>query len=283
MYGIKYLVDPSVKPKWAYVLVTLKCNSRCRHCYIEAGPERKESLDLESLKRVIDEVSKCEIPEIQFSGGECTLKKENLFSALKYAKNKRRKTGYPKEISVQTNGSWAVDDKKTKDMLIDFHDVGTDHIGIASFDRYHAEFMSLDRARKAYYMARDMGFSVNLHGAGRINPVGRAKREVPKDEWGKWMCNQELTAAGLSISPHGDVYPCCWQATPPMGNILEENLDTILKRARNDDFFKTLGQEGFSGLRELLGIEKDEFDKKVDELGECGYCYELFKEDEKDE
>ncbi len=34
--------------------VGLVCNQSCRHCHLEAGPERRESMSVETMHQVVD-------------------------------------------------------------------------------------------------------------------------------------------------------------------------------------------------------------------------------------
>lgn len=47
----------------------LLCNQACRHCHLEAGPGRTESMDIETARAVIDFAGKCRFNTIDITGG----------------------------------------------------------------------------------------------------------------------------------------------------------------------------------------------------------------------
>jgi len=72
--------------------LTEKCNLRCKHCYQE-DKYIKGELDIEGKKRIIDMFGKAidvwgVHGIINFTGGEPTLKKEELIQLIKYTKKK---------------------------------------------------------------------------------------------------------------------------------------------------------------------------------------------------
>ena len=45
------------------------CNQSCRHCHVEAGPERKESMGLENISLCLEVLRTTEIPTLDITGG----------------------------------------------------------------------------------------------------------------------------------------------------------------------------------------------------------------------
>jgi sulfatase maturation enzyme AslB (radical SAM superfamily) len=75
------------------------CNLRCKHCY--ASSERKpkpDELTTEETKKLIDELARCGVVAIAFSGGEPLMRKD-FFEIAAYAK---KNDFY---VSVATNGT----------------------------------------------------------------------------------------------------------------------------------------------------------------------------------
>ena len=46
-----------------------KCNQTCLHCHVNAGPNRKEMMDIETMRQIIDFIKKFKIKVIDLTGG----------------------------------------------------------------------------------------------------------------------------------------------------------------------------------------------------------------------
>jgi radical SAM/Cys-rich protein len=51
------------------VNVGKRCNQTCRHCHVDAGPERKEVMSREVLELVLEFVEKARVPVVDITGG----------------------------------------------------------------------------------------------------------------------------------------------------------------------------------------------------------------------
>ena len=45
------------------------CNQTCRHCHVDAGPDRPETMSLETAEHCIDALAKTDIPTVDITGG----------------------------------------------------------------------------------------------------------------------------------------------------------------------------------------------------------------------
>jgi radical SAM/Cys-rich protein len=45
------------------------CNQTCRHCHVDAGPDREEVMSRETLELCLDVLRRCEIPIVDITGG----------------------------------------------------------------------------------------------------------------------------------------------------------------------------------------------------------------------
>ncbi len=45
------------------------CNQTCRHCHVDAGPDRRESMSLETAQACLRVLSECDIPTLDITGG----------------------------------------------------------------------------------------------------------------------------------------------------------------------------------------------------------------------
>ncbi|MEB2837369.1 MAG: radical SAM protein [Desulfurococcales archaeon] len=80
--------------------ITYKCNLRCEHCYIRAGPDvRLPELSVEEVLGVARQIVEHGIPLVVFTGGE-PLVSEKFWRAAEYLAGRER----PK-LSLSTNGT----------------------------------------------------------------------------------------------------------------------------------------------------------------------------------
>ncbi len=57
------------RPEILQVNVGKLCNLTCAHCHVNAGPKRKEIMSRETMDRIIDWLTKIEIPIVDLTGG----------------------------------------------------------------------------------------------------------------------------------------------------------------------------------------------------------------------
>jgi radical SAM protein with 4Fe4S-binding SPASM domain len=85
--------------EFLWVEVTSRCNLHCLHCYADAGPKKDIDLPAGLIKKVLDEASRMGCKNIQFTGGECTLRAD-LADLIGHAKRR----GF-ESIEIFTNGT----------------------------------------------------------------------------------------------------------------------------------------------------------------------------------
>ncbi len=80
--------------------ITYKCNLKCQHCYINAGPDfKRPEISLEETLNIAQQIVEHHIPFVVFTGGEPLLS-EKFWKTLEYFNN----IGRPKS-GVSTNGT----------------------------------------------------------------------------------------------------------------------------------------------------------------------------------
>lgn len=62
--------DDLISPMHATIEVTDKCNLRCKHCYLEASSGKTKMLSLEDFKKILSELEKNMVVNVEFTGGE---------------------------------------------------------------------------------------------------------------------------------------------------------------------------------------------------------------------
>ncbi len=178
-----YFLDGRKRPYDAYVILTLNCNSKCDHCYLEAAPGRKESMSMELRKKVIDELAYNKIWRIELSGGEPTIETEKLTDTLYYLMGTYRKTGYPKSVGLQTN-AYSLKGLNAAEMekkIAKLKSAGVDDLDITSFDEYHDidpwQLNKIEKVAKKVF-GRDNVSVRGVHIDGLVAPIGRARTKV---------------------------------------------------------------------------------------------------------
>ncbi len=78
--------------------ITYACNLKCKHCLAAARNKLKNELNLEEVKKIIDELSEMKVFNVCFLGGEPLMRKD-FIEILEYASNSNM------GISFSTNGS----------------------------------------------------------------------------------------------------------------------------------------------------------------------------------
>lgn len=81
-----------------FVELTARCNERCVHCYAESSPDRTEALDMDSVRRVLEDARELGFQSVQFTGGD-PLVSPLCAEAVEYA----AALGIPR-IELYTNG-----------------------------------------------------------------------------------------------------------------------------------------------------------------------------------
>jgi radical SAM protein with 4Fe4S-binding SPASM domain len=81
LVGMKYISDEKkTAPNRMDISLTYDCNNNCAHCYLPEGVSsrdyHKKELTTEEWKTAIVKLWRVGIPQIVFTGGECTLKKD---------------------------------------------------------------------------------------------------------------------------------------------------------------------------------------------------------------
>src|SRR5262245_24274465 len=46
-----------------------RCNQTCRHCHVDAGPDRDEVMSRETMERCVEALARSSIPTVDITGG----------------------------------------------------------------------------------------------------------------------------------------------------------------------------------------------------------------------
>jgi len=137
--------------------LTLGCNARCRHCVFESGPDKKHlTLTPQEVIVAVRTAREHGVLIMGLTGGEPFLVLDLVELALKEA----AEVGLPYSYIV-TNAFWATSPAKAMTILSRLAKLGLRRIQV-SYDRYHAEFVPVNRVINACQQARELDFVVQV-------------------------------------------------------------------------------------------------------------------------
>ncbi|MET1101491.1 MAG: radical SAM protein [Pyrodictiaceae archaeon] len=113
--------------------ITYKCNLKCKHCYLNAGPSpSKPELDTKKLLEIADQLIEHEIPLVIFTGGEPLARDDFWIVAERLSEHKRPR------LSLSTNGTLITKSvaKKLKDYGFVYVGVSIDSLNPALHDEF---------------------------------------------------------------------------------------------------------------------------------------------------
>lgn len=217
-----------------HLLLTNKCNAHCRHCFLNAAPNRGEVFTEELAQKVIDEASEvATIDHFFIEGGEPFLYPK-LMSFVIDAATKR---GF--WVGALTNGFWAFSQQKAREILRPLITAGLKSLSIST-DAWHEEFVPLERVKMAVDASQALGLDVDvmvcrsgsadsgLEGevqrieaslapapvySGRIAARGRGSSIANLDETQDWKqlteCRESLKdPSRVHVGPGGEIHLC---------------------------------------------------------------------------
>jgi hypothetical protein len=274
-----------------YFSITNNCDLECGHCFQSSGPGRP-SIFFTDFKKVIDNLPKAKT-RLELTGGEVFTQKKLLYDCLDYVKQKNNgKKRF--EVMVQTNGSWATSSLKVRKILTELADRGVDSLDVTSQDKYHLD-QGLDQDKlslivdESYDLNVPWGRTVSPRGAGYKNilPIGRAK-ELPKSHFNKKYNLENRSCEGcfsnynLNINRKGEVHMCCFDLFPLPGNVIDEPLVDIVRRARKNELLKKVNGWGHCGAPKILGMSDEDIARKASKYGACGFCARYYDENKEE-
>jgi len=90
----KYVDDVKIE-------LTGLCNLKCKHCYRGGSRKDESGLPVEMLKKAIEPMLRAGVKRISFTGGEPTLRKDDLLEIMDYASNYLELKGVSKEYPLE--------------------------------------------------------------------------------------------------------------------------------------------------------------------------------------
>ena len=279
-----------MKKPYIYFVLKKNCNLKCKHCYLDAGPKKRDStMDYKDFKKVVANLPQIAL-EISLTGGEIITMRKNLDSYLEHLQkeNKKRKKERKGRIKVelQTNGFWATSKKRTEKTLVELASKGVNSLDITSNDMYHWEQGldpgNIERIKKCLDTTEILEkYLIRGSTEEDVYPIGRAKEngfDTSTYNHDFDYCSKGLDKYDLTIHPQGEVYLCCLGLLKLKGNVINEKLVEIVRRARKDPMIKKITEYGIEEIALKAGWDDEEIEEVVNKSGNCGLCSELYKQ-----
>lgn len=292
---------------------TNRCNARCAMCYQSASPQGSETLgmsriDVDVIRRCIREAASIETiaPRFHLAGGEAFMYLDECYTLFAEA----RDAGFT-QITATTNGYWGRTLKKATEVCTKLRESGVTSLEL-SWDYWHKPFVSGDAISNCLIACKEAEIETNLRllttrdhsmeeavaelrpealetasriTSGPVFSTGRAAKELdPKQFYYSRSslddnCHRVLN---LTINAFGNVFPCCagFDQTRNyiIGNVIEDNLGSIVERMNNDPLIRKIV---FSGIRSLVPIlQENGHDIGDDFFNICQLCFTIFSNPE---
>ena len=151
------------------VMLTYRCNAQCKDCGTFSSPHDKNEITLETALASIDEAHDYGIKQVIFTGGEATLRWDDLLVCIKHAHDLGLLT------RLVTNGRWAVSKEEAtrcKDLLLK---AGLNEINFSTGDE-HVRFVPLE------HVLNGIGAFVNARVSTALMFELRANSKLDEDK-----------------------------------------------------------------------------------------------------
>jgi len=275
----EYTSDRSAYAADLCVLLTEKCNIRCRHCISDCSPARADDLDSDTLESFVRQAAQLRfVRSVTFSGGEPFVDVLRLERAISLC----RECGLA--VAVTTNGFWASNVTTAKKILKKL--VGLIQVCLST-DEFHQEFIPVERIANAVRACRELGVHCavvvthlrnNTGESARVRqqlravdglyeiqqwpvvPSGRAKVELD-DFFTYDMTNAVCGSADSpTLNVEGELTACCGPADHwpgghrlNFGHLNQRTLKEMLEFGDRDPIVQALRVWGPARLLDLAG------------------------------
>lgn len=143
------------KSKTLAIMLTYACPASCKNCGTFSSPADKSRLDFDAALRCIEQAKVLDFSNVVFTGGESTLRWQQLLVAIRHANN----YGFPTRLV--TNAHWATSVGKATQLIEELIQHGLDEINFSTGDE-HVRFIPLERVVFATSEAVKQGLAVHI-------------------------------------------------------------------------------------------------------------------------
>ena len=267
--NISRIIDTiMIKFHGAVFILNHYCNLTCDHCFSSCGPKRNKQINLELIKRTIDDLGTIDQvgKNIGIVGGEPLLFPVQCVELLKYANKKCF------QVSITTNGFWGSSKKSAVRILNKLIDAGLGKIEI-SIDVFHQKYVPVTNIQNIIEASTNYRLDsiiLRIHTHKRANtadsisglclekvnhcsiisapckPLGRANKNISENDFFYNSVEELIKISSPCIdntfltidSSSGDVYPCCSgseiSTNLSIGNIKKQKISSIINSLEND-------------------------------------------------
>ena len=281
-----------IAPKILTFIATHTCTSACKGCCFACSPKKRSTLSAAFMKRIVDCVVST-MPSIQvvvFTGGECTLLRDDLFETIAHCSRQGLNT------RIVSNGHWAIDDAMRAQTVSQIAASELTEINFSTGSE-HQKFVPLSAIAKAITDCANVpsikAIAVNIEAHSDVqNPNEHILGELKQlnDEpsmlllqrkllllnspWMGAYRSHELSLgqinsrhcdnlfSGIYINPEQQMLACCGLSCEhipflKLGRVLDDgsNLQSLYQRQYNDLLKLWLYTEGPTKMLQFCGAE----------------------------
>ncbi|WP_284125078.1 radical SAM protein [Parerythrobacter aestuarii] len=285
-----------------YLIYTLKCNYACKHCFVSSGPDRTEKMLERDAEVIIESAAACGYRVIYLTGGEVMLYYKEILRLIK------KISDLGMHSILETNGSWAIDDRRTKRRMAQLIEAGCDCIAI-SMDSYHEPFGGIEYCIRIHEHAtrhdlpcrilvvasEDVGSDDRILSELRQRGIPYFYEELLSVGRGDTISNDAVLlqtkrcdSIGATVLTNGDIISCAGalrgshaRRDLPLysGNLIREDARTVLRRDQKNVIARAIEQKGHQFLidnldEELLArVPQNCSDKSI-----CDFCHKFLSD-----
>jgi hypothetical protein len=168
-------------PRTLSVMLTYACPAACKNCGTVSSPNDKNHVDLRTILSAIDQATELQFANVVFTGGEATLRWDDLLTSIKHATGKGLRT------RLVTNAYWATSPEEALRRVRLLTDAGLNEINFSTGDE-HVRFIPMDQV--AYAVAASLEQSLAISVMIEL----RAERNITRDKFLSHPVIQSLPA-----------------------------------------------------------------------------------------
>lgn len=304
-----------LEPTSLVISPTYKCTAKCEQCCLGCNPNIKEKLELEEIKKYIDEAIKS-FPSLKIlivTGGECFTLKDELDLIISYATEKGLLT------RVVTNAYWAKTEVSAMKRVKSLAEAGLKEINFSTGDE-HQKYVPFEYILNAAFASYKVGINTIL-----ISIEGHKKARFTSDEAithpmysdfikkeanhniqiinNVWMpFKKDITIESVNqgnyvacekcenlfnsiiINPYSHMLSCCGliaERTPylKLGSLKEKDIKSLYYQQYSDFIKILIATEGPYKILKYL-FEQEGIEETIPQKHMCGYCADLLFNEE---